>query len=276
MENELKKLASLFKHIQLSDDERASLRARMATVMLEYPSREYQPLYHQIIEHGIRIVLSAFLFAIFVGGSVSVIADNALPGDPLYTFKIHVNEEVKGAFLTTPAKKAAYQTSRIEERLNEVQTLAQTKTLTRAKQETAQKALDSHLTQLSQELSKTDPAAALAVTDTLKAAIVAKKDAATGSATATTLSANEKSEVIDAYNNALQGVSNQQVQIISKQVDSITNEVLAVPTPNAIDTITGTEVDATTDTDLTDEQDTDMQNSAVKQQSPSKTTPASP
>jgi hypothetical protein len=247
MEHELKKLSSILKEINLTQDERARLRARMATFVMEHPSREHLPVYQQLIEHGIRIVLSAFLFAIFVGGSVSVIADNALPGDPLYSFKVHVNEEVKGAFLTTPAKKAAYQTSRIEERLSEVQTLAESKTLTPAKQETAQKALDSHLTQLSQELGKTDPSAALAVTDSLKATIAAKKNAVDTSAD-TSLSANEKAEVINTYNTALQSVSNQQVQIISKQVDSITKEVLQTPTPDAVGTITG-------DTDTTPAED---------------------
>lgn len=257
MEHELQKLANILKHETLSQDEAARLRARLSTYIINHPTKESLPVYHRIFEHTMRIALSTFLFIIFVGGSISVIADNSLPGDKLYAIKTGINEKWRGAFLTSPAKKAAYQTGLIQERLSEVQTLAETKTLTPARQKTAEKALDSHLTELSAQLNKTDPNAALAVTDTLKAAISAKKDAVTASDVS--LSSDEKAQVLDTYNSALAGISQQEVQIISKQVDEITKDVLTTNTPDATATIdpsiattpsttTSTSTDATTPT----------------------------
>jgi len=231
MEHHLHNLSKILHETRLTQEESARLRARLTTYTLEHPIKEHLPLYQRALEHGMRIALSTFLFMIFVGGSVSVIADNALPGDPLYSFKVHVNEEVKGAFLSTPAKKAAYQTNRIQERLNEIKTLAESNALTPEKQQSAKAAIDDHLTELNTELQKADPNAALAVTDTLKATLTANKDAVTAD-TNTNLSDPDKAQVIGTYDSALQDVSNQQVQIISKQVDAITNDILTTtPTP---------------------------------------------
>ncbi|MDQ5931006.1 MAG: hypothetical protein QG674_172, partial [Patescibacteria group bacterium] len=143
----------MLKDIHLSSDERAILRASIARNIQISRSTPVVSIFHRGIQHGLRISLSTFLFVVFVGGSVSVVADNSLPGDPLYSFKINVNEEVKGAFLKTPEEKLSWQSTLIDNRLNEIKTLAASKTLTKAKQETAQRALDTHIKDFSKELS---------------------------------------------------------------------------------------------------------------------------
>ena len=51
----------------------------------------------------IVIVLVAVVF-----GSTSAYAEKAIPGDPLYTMKLNVNEKVAGIFSVTKEEKAEY------------------------------------------------------------------------------------------------------------------------------------------------------------------------
>ena len=153
MEHKLNQFNKL-KTITLHDNERNMLRAHAHHLMTTTASPVVESLFHRGVTHGLRMALSSFLFILFAGGSVSAIASSALPGDPLYSFKVNVNEQVKGFFLKTSEEKVAWQKGRIENRLNEIKTLAETKTLTKAKQATVQKALDDHVTDITKELGE--------------------------------------------------------------------------------------------------------------------------
>lgn len=224
MENKLQKLNSI-KNISLTQAERDSMRAAIAYQMSIYQAMPRVSWIQKSAQHGLRIVLSTSMFIVFVCGSISVVANSALPGDPLYTFKLNVNEEVKGAFLKTPTAKIAWQKSRIETRLDEIQTLANTKTLTQAKQATLEKALDDHVLALNKELttlSENDPSAALATTTTIEASLKAKKDAVLGTtATADVGSDAAKTAAAKTIDGALQKVSDQEVQLLHKELDTI-------------------------------------------------------
>lgn len=230
IEDTLKKLHTLSTET-LSREEKAVLRAHMVRTIHEKPYFELVPVYQRALHHGLRVMLSTFIFMVFVAGSVSVIADNALPGDPLYAFKVNVNEEIRGALLRTPEKKAAFQTDRIDTRLNEIKTLAETKTLTKAKQVTVQNALDAHLTALSKELGSATPSDALKVTSELEENLKAKK-ASVALSIETSGSDAEKNEVLEVYNSALQKISDQEVGIIAKEIDTIEADVLATTDPD--------------------------------------------
>ena len=99
--NEFTQLKKL-KTITLSDNERGLIRAHAVHLMHQVPPRVVESYFHRGIYMGLRIALSSFVFFIFIAGTVSAVADNALPGDPLYTFKLNVNEEIKGFFQQTP------------------------------------------------------------------------------------------------------------------------------------------------------------------------------
>lgn len=58
------------------------------------------------------------------GGSLSVAADGALPGDILYPVKVNANEEVRFLFAFTEEAKARWETKRAERRLLEAEQLA--------------------------------------------------------------------------------------------------------------------------------------------------------
>lgn len=231
MEHNLQKLARI-KNLHLTDSERANLRARMAYQMSITPVMPRVSWIQKSAQHGLRIVLSTSIFLVFVCGSISVVANSALPGDPLYTFKLNVNEEVKGAFLKTPDAKIAWQKTRIQTRLNEIQILAQSKTLTPAKQATLEKALDEHVGALTKEISQQDPATALATTAALEETLQTKKDAVLSDTGVDTTAA---AKTID---NAIQKVSNKEIELLNTQLDSI-----KIDTQNT--EITPTTVDST-------------------------------
>ncbi len=238
MENNLEKL-NVLKNITLTESEKGLVRAH-ATYLIantpQSPQRVYS-LFQRGVQHGLRIALSSFLFFVFISGTVFGVADNALPGDSLYKFKLEVNEGLKGALQKTPEEKVAWQKNRIENRVEEIKTLAASKTLTKAKQATVKKALDSHVKELTENLdtlSETAPSAALSATTNLEESLKANK----------ALIENmedegiEKDEAIKTFDGAIKEVSNQEVRLISKEIDSIKSEITTTDPVSASSTIT--------------------------------------
>ncbi len=232
MEHKLQKLQPL-KDITLTDAERGLIRAH-ATYLIantpQSPQRIYS-LFQSGVQHGLRIALSSFLFFIFVGGAVTAVANQALPGDSLYGVKTEFNEEVVAFFHKSPEEKVAYNTKRVETRVQEIKTLAASKTLTKAKQATVQKALDSHVKELTDDLntlSTTAPTAALSATTTLEESLKASKVVIEN---AISEDGKGKEEAIKTVDDAITSVSNQEVKIISKEIDSIAASITTTPTP---------------------------------------------
>lgn len=232
METKLIKLKNL-KKITLTQEEHNLMRAHAARIVIASPVLVTESFFKRGVQHGLRIALSSMMFVVFIAGSVSAVANNALPGDPLYSFKLNVNEQVKGLFLKTPAEKVAYQQNRVETRVNEIQTLAESNSLTQAKQEIAKKALDSNVADLSTNLTALSvqaPNTALTVTASLKETLNANKTAIENSPNSSNTQDTGKAAAIKTVNAALQTVSNQEVKIISNEIDSINTAVNTVPT----------------------------------------------
>lgn len=222
------KLSNL-RHIQqvtLSDEERAYLRGRLVqTVMAPGPATA--PIFVRGLQHSLSIALSSFLFIIFVGGSMSAVASRALPGDPLYQFKINGNERIKAALLSSPEEKVAFAQTRVNSRVDEIKTLAQTKTLTKAKQAIAQKALDENIKDLSAQLStlsEQSPSSALSVTASLEQNLKANKEAIQ-STLETHDDASAAAATIETIDGTLKKVSEQEVKILSKEIENISSEI---------------------------------------------------
>lgn len=223
MEHKLSQLKSL-QNISLTQEERSVLRIKVMQEMRA--AMKPRPSYiQQGMQHGLRIALSSFLFVVFVGGSISAVASSALPGDPLYAFKVNVNEEISVAFLNTSEEKVAYQQSLVQKRVGEIKTLAETKTLTKEKQAMAQKALDGNIKNLSSELStlsETSPNSALSVTANLEETLKANKEQIQNSLSTDDVAALATIETIDG---TLKKVSEQEVKILSKEIDNIATEL---------------------------------------------------
>lgn len=72
---------------------------------------------------------AAIVLFLFTGGTAYA-AQGALPGDPLYGFKVNVNETLQGALALSPSAKADWAVERASRRLEEASTLAATGKLT--------------------------------------------------------------------------------------------------------------------------------------------------
>jgi len=151
-----------------------------------------------------------------------------------------------GIFLKTPEAKVAWQKNRIENRVNEIQTLAETKTLTKAKQQTVNKALDNHVKELSKELttlSADEPSTALKVTASLEESLMAKKQELTNGPTVD----QNVASALTAVNDTLKVVSEQEVKILSKELDNIANAVQTVNTTTTVKIDSATTASTSTD-----------------------------
>ncbi|MBY0328790.1 hypothetical protein K2Q02_01715 [Patescibacteria group bacterium] len=252
MENKLEQLKKL-KSITLSNEERGLIRSHAARLVMTQVAAPVPSLFFRGVQHGLRMALSAMFFVVFVGGSVSAIADSALPGDPLYSFKLNVNEEVKGAFLKTPEEKVVWQKNRIENRVNEIKTLAASNTLTQAKQEKAKQAISVHVQELSKELtvlSEASPDTALTVTASLEQSLKSSRgslqarsdDSAPAAASTMMMRSKVSADEIETtpvpesgitaalrtVNEALDQVSKEEVKILTKEINNISNDVTTV------------------------------------------------
>lgn len=122
----------------MRQDENASLRSGVVRFMEEHPvsfeiaerhilqrskeyySRSWLSLLYKPMASSIVIAL-----VVVLGGSgLSVAAEGALPGEPLYAVKIHVNENIRSTFNTSIESKANWEVKRTERRLEEAEVLA--------------------------------------------------------------------------------------------------------------------------------------------------------
>lgn len=79
---------------------------------------------------------SAFVLCLLVvGGTTSFAAEGALPGDLLYPIKIHVNDEVRVILAVGTKKQAQVTAAQASARIQEVEQLAKTKSLTKNNRE---------------------------------------------------------------------------------------------------------------------------------------------
>lgn len=97
-------------------------------------------------------IFISLIFAVTLGGGVSIAANSAMPGDVLYPFKININERVEARLVQDRDAAVALHMATMEERLKEA-----TKLATRGR-------LDA---QTAQELTENFNAHARAVTETI-------------------------------------------------------------------------------------------------------------
>ncbi len=93
--------------------------------------------------YGMRVGV-AFMAVLLVGGTTSVAAQKALPGDFLYPVRVNFNEGVKAVFMTD-ARRAEYQLERVMNRVEEAQILAAEDRLSDEAKESLLSKLSGHL-----------------------------------------------------------------------------------------------------------------------------------
>jgi hypothetical protein len=126
MEHNLHTLQKEFREKALTETERRALKARLAVFMHERPQVPQRLFSFTWASHSSIFRLTpVFIIALFfVGGGISRVAEDSIPGDILYGFKTGVNEEIKGFLATSPESSAALEVDLAERRLSELERMA--------------------------------------------------------------------------------------------------------------------------------------------------------
>lgn len=106
--------------------------------------------------HKLASVVAAILIVAISGNSIVLAANEALPGDALYSFKVNVAEPVRVALTADPVKKAEIQTSFVQNRFEEAETLAARGQLDDVKEQEISNLIDRHVASVTQNIEKID------------------------------------------------------------------------------------------------------------------------
>lgn len=102
---------SLPENVRMEDDKRHTHWGANFTPSLLSPKKKYM--------NNAKIVATMMLILWSIIATASYAAEQALPGDVLYGFKVNVNESVRGAFSFSAEDKANWEIEKIERRAQE-------------------------------------------------------------------------------------------------------------------------------------------------------------
>lgn len=128
MSDNLENLFSSARRERLRDDERQRLRANLLAYVRAHRPPVPEPTRRMfgilaLLRRPLPVALAVAVILASTG--VASAAEQSLPGDPLYTVKINVNERVRGALALSQTSQAAWELERVERRLQEAEALAQ-------------------------------------------------------------------------------------------------------------------------------------------------------
>ncbi len=98
-------------------------------------------------------IVIALIIAAALGGGTALLADHALPGDPLWGFKTDINENVEGVLAQGGDAKANWDLSVVTVRLDEAQALASHDKLDSAAQQNIMTSLRIHVQHISDRVT---------------------------------------------------------------------------------------------------------------------------
>ncbi len=162
IENKINNLRASLRNMHMSEDDKRDVFKRINLVIdkIEVVSSEYHqapvlsPFANKFFGKGFTSELFVYIkqrkfvpsliavFVLMVTGGFSALAENALPGDSLYSLKINVNELVKGMVAITPEAKARLAVESTERRLQEAIVLSSQGKLTDDKKQILKVQLD--------------------------------------------------------------------------------------------------------------------------------------
>lgn len=190
MKTPIEQFTESAKEVHLESEAYARMRARLVAHMRLHPTElvpvisPYQrflsilsPFASTLKRPAAMLIMAAL---IVVGGGSTYAAAGALPGNPLYPFKVKVIEPVRGLLAVTSEAKAQWRASITSKRLGEVEELVKKEILTPEEGVKSQERFDrslevaqATLTKLSQE----NPEAAKKIEASFAAALGEREDA---------------------------------------------------------------------------------------------------
>lgn len=138
MKRDIEKTLLLLKKITLTSRERDAVRLRIRQAFTITPvtfsetarhhrGKNIAPLYTFFVNvkhNRMAPIALGLIMALSLGGSVTLAAEQSLPGDTLYPVKVSVNEEIRGAFTFSDEARADFEAKRAERRLEEASRLS--------------------------------------------------------------------------------------------------------------------------------------------------------
>lgn len=154
----------------------ASEKAVMKEAILDAMKKSHGQAWWFLPFKSFASITAAVLIVTVSGVSVSFAAEAAMPGDLLYSVKVHVNEEVKSRLAFTPMAKAQVESERVERRLKEAEILASTSSFTPEKAKMISDNLRANVAALqatTNDLEETDADAAVSLGMDIEATLAA-------------------------------------------------------------------------------------------------------
>ena len=142
--------------LAMTDGERERGREFLIRYMAMHPAREASRVSRYAFLFHPMPIIASLLIIVVSGVSVAGAAEAALPGDTLYTIKVNVNEEVKLALATSPAKKADVSLARAEARLAELELLALREEIDETLRDEIDERVDEHVHEAEEIISELD------------------------------------------------------------------------------------------------------------------------
>jgi hypothetical protein len=109
---------------RMTDEEKRAMRDSLEAHMHAHPLGGMKSPYSWVSFVEMRSLVLVPVLILMLGSGTALAAQGALPGDALYSIKIHVNEAVADALAVSDEAKASYNTKVAAERLKEAQALA--------------------------------------------------------------------------------------------------------------------------------------------------------
>lgn len=217
-----------------------------------------------VMEYRRRIVVAGVLLAfLLTSGGTSYAATNALPGEPLYSIKVNVNENIQSFVAVTPDAKAKVEVKHTQTRLAEAEELSKKGRFDAEAQSIIETKIDEHTEALKLNIAEL---ASENATDTVKKVISdlttsfeVHEAILTELASGTTTSSDIQDSHIDALISKVNEVKSA-IDIIGKNVAAGTSTATSTPI-NTLSAATSTlaivssstpEVTASTTSDIID------------------------
>jgi hypothetical protein len=146
-------MTKLYRHLntevhewRMTEAEKRAMRGSLEAHMSAHPLGGMRSPYSWVSFVHMRSMVLVPILILMLGSGTAFAAQGALPGDALYSIKIHVNEAVADALAVSDEAKASYNTKVAAERLKEAQALAAENKLSAETTDTLAQNYEAHAT----------------------------------------------------------------------------------------------------------------------------------
>ncbi len=146
MKKDIEQIFNIAKRESLTKREKLSIESHLKNLIKDNPLPQVSKPspYSWLLVFRQHIVVTTFAVLLVFGGSGSLFAEQALPGDIFYGFKKGINEQIRGWFVGSDLSRAEWQLSLAERRLSEIELLSKKNRLSPDIQESLSVEIDFH------------------------------------------------------------------------------------------------------------------------------------